>query len=541
MTGPPRRSASLARWAAIVGLVAAGCTDGGTDDGSASTSSTIPLPQTLLRVGVEEWPECLNPLTCDSEALREQVLQHVLPVLFEVGPDNDLRPSPLLAGDPELAQSDGGMTVTYRLDEDTRWSDGRPVTSSDLRGTWQAILATPGADKGGYDQIASIDDRDPTVAVMTFREPYADWRHLFGAGQGWVLQADAFGGDLDLTGRFETELPFSAAPYRLAAWDADGGVLAAVEDHWAEERRPGIDQVRLSRVDFDELDDAGPFDLLIPAGRPGAAPAGFARREVGTTSVLGVWFDQRSPLLAPLEHRNALVTAMDRSRLARIFAGEDAEVIDCLGWLPSVGPWCEAAQVELPETDRDLARFALAVAGWVPSPTGTLTRLPGETFAVPLVTDPAVIGAPAVAEAVGESLAAIGVGSERFEVSAAAWMAPRPPAQALGVGVFAVDLGLSPLVTELYGCPGGLDSSVIAWCPRVVVDAARELRTTVGGDDARALVDIIGGAAGAAATWVPVAPLEETVFLRDDRVRPPDRSPVVGGALAHLHAWDMDG
>jgi hypothetical protein len=542
MTGPPRRSASVARRAAaLVALLVAGCTDGGTQDGSASTSSTIPLPQTLLRVGVEEWPDCLNPLTCDSEALREQVLQHVLPGLFEVQPDNDLRPSPLLAGEPELALSDGVMTVTYRLDPDARWNDGRPVTSSDIRGTWQAILATPGADRTGYDRIASIDDRDPLVAVMTFRERYAEWRQLFGAGMGWVLQADAFGGDLDLTDRFETELPFSAAPYRLAAWDPDGAVLAAVEDHWAEARRPGIDQVRLSQVDFDVLDDPGPYDLLIPSGRPGAAPAGFVRRDVGTTSVVGVWFDQRTPLLAPLEHRKALVTGMDRRRLARVFAGEDATTIGCLGWVPSVGPWCEAGRADLPETDRELARFALALAGWSPSPSGTLARPGGEFFAVPLVTDPAVTGATALADAVGESLAAIGVGTERFDVGTETWSAPRPPAQAMGVGVFALDLGLSPLVTELYGCPGGLDSSVIAWCPRVVVEAARDLRSAVREDEARAMVDIIGGAAGAAATWVPVAPLEETAFVRDERVRAPERSPVVGGALADLHSWEMDG
>ena len=197
--------------------------------------------------------------------------------------------------------------------------------------------------------------------------------------------------------------------------------------------------------------------------------------------------------------------------------------------------------MELPEPDRELARFALALAGWFPSPSGTLTRADGEFFAVPLVTDPTVPGATELADAVGDALAAVGVGSERFDVGTGTWSGARSPAEAMGVGVFAVDLGLSPLVTELYGCPGGVDSSVIAWCPRVVVEAARDLRSTVSGDEARALVDIIGGAAGAAATWVPVAPLEEFSFLRADRVRPPDRAPVVGGALAGLHSWEMEG
>ena len=540
MTGQPRRTGPVARWLVLAALVIGACTDAPADDTAVPTASTIPPPQTLLRVGAEAWPECLNPLTCADDALREQVLQHVLPVLFEVDPSNELRPSPLLAGEPELERTGGTMQVTYRLHPEARWSDGRPVTSSDVRGTWEAILATPGADTEGYDRIAGIDDRDPLVAVVSFREPYAEWRYLFGGGRGWVLQADAFEGDLDLSDRFQDELPFSAAAYRLAAWDPDGAVLAAVEDHWAEGRRPGIDQVRLSRVDFDELDDTRGFDLLVPAGRAGPTPEGFGRRAVGTTSVIGVWFDQRLPLLASLEHRRALATAIDRARLARLFSSADADLIDCLGWLPGAGPWCGAAATELPDFERDLARFAFAVAGWTPSPSGTLTRPEGQFFAVPIVADPAVPGTPAAADALADAFAAVGVGSERFDVRTEEWAGARSPAQATGVGVFAVDLGLSHLVTELYGCPGGIDTSAIGWCPRVVVDAARDLPTTVGGEDARALVDIIGGAAGAATTWLPIAPLRETAFVRRDRVQAPDTTPVVGGALADLYAWEME-
>ena len=526
---------------AVLGLVAGACSDGEDPEDATTTSSTIPPAQTLLRVGVEAWPACLNPVTCDSPALREQVLQHVLPVVFEVDAENEFRASPLMAAEPEADVSGSGMTVTYRLHSGAHWNDGRPITSSDLRGTWQAVLATPGADTTGYDRITAIDDSDPLVAVATFASPYGDWKRLFGGGRGWVLQADAFGADLDLTDRFEDELPFSAAPYRLAAWDADGAVLAAVEDYWAEERRPAIDQVRLARVDIGELEDPRAFDILIPSSETRAAPPGFDVRRLRTTSVVGIWFDQRFPLLASLENRQALAGAIDRVEVsAAVVDEDDFTPIDCLGWLPGVGPWCEAAAVELPEQNRDLARFALALTGWAPSPDGTLVR-GTEAFAVPVVADPTVPGTAQMADAVVDAFAAIGVGAERFDVSSAVWRAPRPVGESTGVGVFALDVGISPLVDQLYGCRSGVTSSVIAWCPEGVVADARALSDTVDPERAIELVDRIGTAAGENVAWLPLVQGVRRSFVRADRVVFPEAVPVIGGPLAHLSAFDMDG
>ena len=525
---------------ALLASGAVGCSQGEDSADATTTSSTIPRAQTLMRVGVETWPECLNPLTCDSVALREQVLQHVLPAVFELGPGNELVASPLMAAEPDAEVDGAGMTVTYRLHSRAHWNDGRPVTSSDLRGTWQAIMATPGADRDGYDQIVDIDDSDPLVAVATFETPYGDWKHLFGGGRSWVLQADAFGPDLDLTDRFEDELPFSAAPYRLAAWDEDAAVLAAVEDHWVEDRLPLVDQVRLARVDVDELQDPMAFDILIPTADTRSAPGGFDVRAVPTTSVIGIWFDQRSPLLGSPTNRRGLAAALDRAEVSAGLVDEDDFVpIDCLGWLPGAGPWCETASVDLPEQDRDVARFVLGTAGWAPGGFGILTQ--GEQlFVVPVSADPAVPGTAQMADAVVEAFAAIGVVGERRDVPTATWAGDRTGAQTVGVGVLSFDVGISPQVGDLYGCPRGGPSSVVAWCPTPVVDAARSLGTTVDGDEQVALVEQIGTTAGEEVVWLPLVRRDRRSFVRSDRVAFPETAPPVGGPLAGLSAFDMD-
>ena len=531
----PRRVAVLC----LSGLLAASCT--GSDDASEAvptTSSTIPTAQTLLRVGVEEWPECLNPLTCDSPALRRQVLDHILPVAFEVDADGELVPSPLLDGEPEVARVGGGMAVTYRLAEGARWNDGRPVTSSDLRGTWEAVMATPAAAKDGYERIVSVDDRDPLTAVVTLDAPYAEWRELFGAGRGWVMQADHLGTDLDLTGRFETELPFSSGPYRLAAWDENGTVLAAAGDHWNADRRPEVDQVRLSRIDIGALEDPRAFDLLVPSGGTGDPPEGFERRRLPTASVLGIWFDQRDPLLAPVEHRQAIAGGLDPADLLGEAVPEPPdELIDCLGWLPGTAE-CEVGGVDLPDHAPDLSRFGLASAGWVPGAFGVLAR-DEVLFGVPLTYDPAVPGAEAVAEVVEASLASVGVVAEPLPMAASTWRGDRPASQPTGIGVFPVELGDLPRVEQLYGCVDGAESSTVFWCPAAVVASARALRSTLSREQRLELVRRIGSAAGQAVVWLPIAQMVEVSFIRSGRVTTPDQVPAGGGPLYGLRRFEV--
>jgi ABC-type transport system substrate-binding protein len=522
---------------AVLVLVAAGCTDAADDEQTIEAPSVIPTPRTLLRVGAEAWPDCLNPITCNTPVLHHQVLQHVLPVAFEVSADNELVPSPLLAGEPEAEVVGDLMTVTYRLDSDARWVDGQPITSSDIRGTWQAILSTPGADTTGYDRITAIDDTDPRVAVASFSSPYGGWRRLFGGGRGYVLQADAFAGDVDLSGRFVDELPMAAAPYRLAAWDEDAAVLATNENYWDAAREPLVDQVGFERIDLDDLDAPQAYDLLLPADGAAAgtqAPEGFDSWTVPTTEMIGVWFDRRTPLLQPLAHRQALAAAIDRDQLAELLTAggsdDDVSAVDCLGWLPAVGPWCEAAEAELPALDRRLAAFALAVQ-----------PRDGQPFAVPLTHDAALAGAGEVADALEVALAEAGVLVQRGTVSGEAFLKQRAAHESVGVGVFAFDLGLFPNVTQLYGCPGGLDSSVVHWCDPEVVAAALALTDTVDPDARLALVATIGAEAGADVAWLPLLPRTDRAFFRPDRVRVPSTTSVAGGALADLRSFEVEG
>lgn len=530
---PARRRRALSIVFVAMALIAGACTDDGVD-ATAATSTTILRPSTVLRVGAEDWPRCLNPLTCADDVLHEQVLQHVLPVVFEVDADGGYVASSLLETPPAASVTGDGVEIRYEISAEARWADGRPVTSSDFLGTWRAIMDTPGVDRLRYDRIVAVDDSDPAVAVVTLDGPMIDWQELFGGATGFVLEADAFGPSTDLTGQFEDELPIAAGPYVLSSWDANGAVLSATEP-WDGTAGASIDQVRLDRVEIDGLGDPMTFDVLLPAdGSDVVAPDGFDARSTASTTVLGIWFDQRQSVLGPLVHRQALEVVLDRSALAET-AGADAPP-PCVGWIPDVGPWCAAAAVDAVEPNQELGAFVLFEAGWVAGEDGILAG-PSGSFEVPVTFDASVPGAEAVATAIVESFRGIGAETSSSARSAEEWLSARAADDPTGVGVFAFDLGISPRVDDLYGCADGVESSVVGSCPESVVALASVLGS-LRGDEALDTVGQLGDAAAAEVLWLPLAVIPDRSFVRPGRVTTVDTGSVAGGPLAGLDRFE---
>jgi len=95
---------------------------------------------------------------------------------------------PLLASEiPSTANGDvsaDGLTITWKLKPCLFWSDGQPLTSADVKFTWQ-VLVDPGNavyTRAGYDQITSVDTPDPQTAVLHFKALYPGWQTLFTSG-----------------------------------------------------------------------------------------------------------------------------------------------------------------------------------------------------------------------------------------------------------------------------------------------------------------------------------------------------------------------
>src|SRR5947207_5985625 len=84
----------------------------------------------------------------------------------------------------ELTARDPKQIVTYRVNPKATWSDGTPISEADFEAQWKANNGRSEGYKissaNGYEKIESVvkgaDDRQ---VVVTFSQPYADWKSLF--------------------------------------------------------------------------------------------------------------------------------------------------------------------------------------------------------------------------------------------------------------------------------------------------------------------------------------------------------------------------
>jgi peptide/nickel transport system substrate-binding protein len=77
-----------------------------------------------------------------------------------------------------------GLTITWKLKPGLKWSDGKPLTSADVKFTWQSVMdpANIPIQKTGYDKIASVETPDDTTVVIKFKELYPPWQTVFTQG-----------------------------------------------------------------------------------------------------------------------------------------------------------------------------------------------------------------------------------------------------------------------------------------------------------------------------------------------------------------------
>ena len=97
-----------------------------------------------------------------------------MPRAFDIARDDqgnyEYKPSIVLKGEPKLETSPQ-QKVTYEIADNAVWNDNQPITSTDFKYTWDQIAnGTDVYDKTGYQDIASVDDSNPKVAVVTFKK-----------------------------------------------------------------------------------------------------------------------------------------------------------------------------------------------------------------------------------------------------------------------------------------------------------------------------------------------------------------------------------
>jgi peptide/nickel transport system substrate-binding protein len=216
----------------IVPLLAmlAACGGGGTSQNSASGGAT-------LRIAVSQDAKTLDPILA-SNTVDVFIQRFMFEPLLSADPRGN--PVPMLAAAVPSRTNGGvsadGLTVTYRLRKNARWTDGAPVTSKDVRFSWQAIMNpnNNAVSRHGYDDVARIDTPDDRTAIVRLKKPFAPFVNTFFAesDQPYAIVP------AHVLARYPNvnQIPFDArpevsdGPFRFDRWDHGDRIVMTAND-----------------------------------------------------------------------------------------------------------------------------------------------------------------------------------------------------------------------------------------------------------------------------------------------------------------------
>jgi peptide/nickel transport system substrate-binding protein len=264
----------------------------------------------------------------DAGVVSDQVLASAY---HDEGPAGSTVPF-LAVGEPRMTA--GSFSVTYRIRQEARWSDGVPITARDFVFTWQLLarskFAIPADTRALYDEIVRAKILSPKRVRFVFRQPLPGWRGLFDP----VLPQHALAGeDFDEVWRDridnpKTGRPLASGPFIFESWSRGSRLtLARNPNYWQR-------KAYLNRLDFRFiLPDFGAQIRAVRAGEVdliqgiGNVPPEDLRSSPGTRILSGstVFFEhidfqlgsKGNPALKKPFVRQAIAYGIDRKSLGK--------------------------------------------------------------------------------------------------------------------------------------------------------------------------------------------------------------------------------
>ncbi|GAB6934539.1 MAG: peptide ABC transporter substrate-binding protein [Calditerricola sp.] len=266
--------ASLLSLFLVTSLALAGCgstetaQQGGQSSGGDAKSSE---PQ-ILTVQIRSEPPSLSP-TKATDSVSGEILNHLMEGLTRLNDKGE--PIPGIAEKWEV--SNDGLTYTFHLRKDAKWSDGQPVTAHDFVYAWLKLLdPNSAADyayqlfylKNGeaYNQgkvkaedvgVKALDDytlqvqlEKPTpyfLSLCAYKSLFPIPKHVDEKNPNWHAEASTY---------------VSNGPFVLAEWAHDSKVVLKKNEHYYAK-----DEIKLEQINFLMINDRNTAYQMFETGQ----------------------------------------------------------------------------------------------------------------------------------------------------------------------------------------------------------------------------------------------------------------------------------
>ena len=297
-------------------------------------------------------------------------------------PGKDLNPAPDLAASWKAA--DDGMSWTFTLRDNVKWSDGQPFTSDDVAYTFNEIVLKPDAGangRGNFSAVKDVQAGDPKTAVFNLSRPFAALpsylaynagilpKHVFqGAGDPWQLNS------------FNKSMPISTGPFKVESFTSGQSVVLARNDAYyagapaldklvfkvVADANTQIAQALSGELQIMILDNKAAVDRLKGAKGLTVQPR---------TLVQYYWLalNQTDARFQDLKVRQAIEYAIDRNAIVQAIEKGYGTIANS-AIVPALKAYYDASLENRYAYDPSKASSLLAEAGWTPGSDGVLTK-----------------------------------------------------------------------------------------------------------------------------------------------------------------------
>jgi peptide/nickel transport system substrate-binding protein len=172
--------------------------------------------------------------------------------------DENSNAVPLLVTEIPSVENGGisadSRTITLKLRDDIKWSDGKALTANDFVFTYEMVINPNNTVAGTnpYDLMESVVAQDDQTVVITFTEPFAPWLSTLYRG---LLPEHILKPVFDKDGTIDNaewnrQPTVGCGPYKFAEWESGSFArFTSNENYWLG--RPKIDEITFRFVPDD--------------------------------------------------------------------------------------------------------------------------------------------------------------------------------------------------------------------------------------------------------------------------------------------------
>jgi peptide/nickel transport system substrate-binding protein len=340
----------------------------------ALTAAAIPIdaawaqkPGGILRISHRDSPASMS-------IHEEGTISVVLPmmgvfnnlVLF----DQHARQNSLDGIVPDLATkwtwSEDGRKLTFALQKDVTWHDGKPFTAADVKCTFELLAGKAPENfkvnfrKGWYANVESVTTNGDLEATFNLKTPQPALLALLASGFTPIYPCHVSPGDM-------RRAPVGTGPFKFVEYKSNQGIKVTRNPKYWKPGLPYLDGIEYTIIAnrstailsfvSGKFDVTFPYEITVPLVKDVQNQMPSAICDISPMNVAANLLMNPVPPFDDLEMRRAVAMTIDRKAFVDILTQGQGDVGGAMQPLPE-GRWGlpEATLRELPGYDPDVAR-----------------------------------------------------------------------------------------------------------------------------------------------------------------------------------------